>query len=125
MEFSDEIFFYDAIDYHSTLFLGLCDPAPIFIYHEEANTEKILGQAVDFWNRCKEIVYPLNRMSHPIRGHYKDLVSLGFTPKDDQFINYVDAIKSAVKADLMAVSSNCVNHLLSIKIFSSAQSDAS
>ena len=125
MKLPNPIYFYDAIDYHSTVFLSLCEPVPIFIYREEADTEEILGKSLDCFDRYEEIFHPLDRMSYPFRVHYKDLASLGIVPKDSQCVHYVDTMKAAFKEDLRAVRDNCVEHIKSIKIFTNDKPESS
>jgi arsenate reductase-like glutaredoxin family protein len=115
-EIPDDATFYRAFDYHSVLFLLLCDPAPLLIYRNEKETENFFTKTIEFQDACNELLFSLNEPFDQIKDQYKQLNSLRKKPAEAELDALLDDMRSAILSDFETSASDCIDYISSITV---------
>ena len=115
-EIPDDATFYHAFDYHSILFLTLCDPAPLLIYRNEEETENFLTKIIEFQDACNELVFSFNEPFSRIKDQYKQFNALRKKPGEAELDTLLDKMKSAIMDDFDTSVCDCIDYISSITI---------
>ena len=115
-EIPDDATFYRAFDYHSILFLLLCDPAPLLIYRNEKETENFFTKTIEFQDACNALLFSLDEPFDRIKDQYKQLNSLRKKAVEAELDTLLDKMKSAIMNDFETSASDCIDYISSITV---------
>ena len=112
----ENVFYYQANDYHSLLFLNMCDPAPVYICCEDDKTEDILRRYLDFLGVCNDINDSLSSLSYSVMVHGKQISKIGIAPYNRNLASYAKKTKEAMLKDGASTVKACRAYLRAIEI---------
>ena len=112
----EKTFYYQATDYHSLLFLNMCDPVPFFICCDDDKTEDFLCRYLEFLGVCEDIYNSVDSLSYSVMVHRKQISAMGIAPYDRNLDSYAKKTKEAAHKDGVSTVKAIIQYLRSIEI---------
>ena len=112
----EKTFYYQATDYHSLLFLNMCDPVPFFICCDDDKTEDFLCRYLEFLGVCEDIYNSVDSLSYSVMVHRKQISAMGIAPYDRNLASYAKKTKEAAHKDGVSTVKAIIQYLRSIEI---------